>query len=116
MGERTAWTVDRPNEPAVENLLADGVDRELFTGVAAAVGSADGIDWQTTVGERDPRTGNPVTTETLFDGASTTKVVVTTTLVLRLVEAGVLALSAHLKRTSRSTREPSAVGSRSTTC
>ena len=80
----------------LEQLLTDGIDSGLFTGAGAAVGSSEGIEWQTTLGERDPRTGDPVTDDTRFDAASTTKPVVTTTVVLRLVEEGVLALSAPL--------------------
>ena len=36
--------------------------------------------------------GNPVTADTLFDCASLTKVVVTTTLALRLLEEGIVRL------------------------
>lgn len=93
--------VDRSNasrlpdgdESALERLLAEGIEEGLFTGAAAAVGSSDGAAWATTVGERDPRTGEFVTPETLFDAASTTKATVMATVILRLVEEGVLALS-----------------------
>jgi CubicO group peptidase (beta-lactamase class C family) len=81
------------DESALERLLAEGIEEGIFTGAAAAVGSSDGVTWATTVGERDPRAGEPVTPETLFDAASTTKAIVTATVILRLVEEGVLALS-----------------------
>ncbi|MFB6194569.1 MAG: serine hydrolase domain-containing protein [Haloplanus sp.] len=88
----------RGEASTLEGLVADGIEADLFTGAAAAVGTSEGIDWQTTAGVRDPRSEDPdpVTGETLFDAASTTKAVVTTTTILRLVEEGVLALSAPL--------------------
>lgn len=80
----------------LERLLKEGIDAGVFTGAAAAVGTSDGIDWQRTAGQRDPRTDDPVTRDTLFDAASTTKAVVTTTIILRLVESGTVALSAPI--------------------
>lgn len=85
-GDRTEWRLD--------DMLSEGIDEGIFTGAAAAVGSSDGIEWEATAGTRDPRSDDPVTDETLFDAASTTKATVTTTVVLRLVEEGRLALSA----------------------
>ncbi|WP_436912370.1 serine hydrolase domain-containing protein [Halosimplex marinum] len=85
-----------PHDQRLERLIAEGIDDDLFTGAAAAVGSSDGIEWETTAGERDPRSGDPVTADTRFDAASTTKAVVTATVVMRLVEEGVLALSAPI--------------------
>ena len=89
-------TESSPSEHRLERLLNEGAPEGLFTGAAAAVGTSDGIAWQTTVGERDPRSGDPVTPGTLFDVASTTKTVVTTVVLLRLVENGALALSAPI--------------------
>jgi CubicO group peptidase (beta-lactamase class C family) len=97
MAEMTASEPTAQDAPLLEDLLAEGIESGIFTGAAAAIGTSDGIEWSTTAGERDPRSGEPVTPETLFDGASTTKAVVTTTVVLRLVEEGVLALSAPIE-------------------
>jgi len=83
-------------EHRLERLLAEGIDDGIFTGAAAAVGTSDGVAWEATAGERDPRSGDPVTADTLFDAASTTKAVVTTTVLLRLVEEGTVALSAPI--------------------
>lgn len=84
------------SKPTLDRLLTEGIDAGLFTGAAATVGTSDGIEWRTAVGERDPRTGDPVTDDTRFDAASTTKATVTTTVVLRLVEEGALAISEPL--------------------
>lgn len=83
-------------EQNLERLIDDGIADGLFTGATAAVGTSDGITWETTAGDRDPRSDDPVTDHTLFDAASTTKAVVTTTVLLRLVEEGVVALSAPI--------------------
>lgn len=77
----------------LEALLAAGVEDETFSGAVAAVGSADGIDRLVAVGEADPERGIPTRPDTVFDAASLTKPVVTATVVLSLVERGVLALS-----------------------
>lgn len=80
-------------ETTLDRLLKEGLDDGLFTAAAAAIGSSEGIERSLTAGTRDPETGDPVTGGTLFDCASVTKATVTTPVVLRLVEAGVLALS-----------------------
>lgn len=98
MTERTGRAGDLPpaDGPALDRLLEAGVEDGLYTGAVAAVGSSAGVQRLATVGERDPDAEAPVTEETLFDAASVTKAVVTTTVILRLVEAGVLALSAPI--------------------
>lgn len=82
-----------PEDSAIGRLLSEGIETEVFTGAAVALGTSEGIDWQTTAGVRDPGTERPVTENTLFDAASITKAVVTTTVILRLIEEGRLALS-----------------------
>lgn len=98
MGENSIRADDLPDHGnvALDRLLAEGVEDDLYTGAVAAVGTADGIERLVTVGERDPDADAPVTEETLFDAASVTKPVVTTTVVLRLVEEGTIALSAPI--------------------
>jgi CubicO group peptidase (beta-lactamase class C family) len=81
----------------LETLLTEGVETSVFTGATAAVGTSRGIERRTTVGTCDSETEEPIMRTTLFDAASTTKAVVTTTVVLRLVEEGVLALSAPIE-------------------
>lgn len=93
---RSAREAHSQTDSALDRLISEGIETGIFTGAAGAVGSSEGIDWQTTAGERDPRNSEIVTEDTLFDAASTTKATVTTTVVLRLVEAGVLALSTPL--------------------
>lgn len=82
---------DRSSGP-LEAVLVDGHDEGLFSCAVAAIGDRDGIDRTIAVGESDPIAGVPATANTCFDVASITKPVVTTTVVLRLVEDGTLAL------------------------
>ncbi|MEY7851799.1 serine hydrolase domain-containing protein [Natrarchaeobius sp. A-rgal3] len=80
---------------ALRTRLETGLDRGLFDGAVLLAGSSDGVETQLAVGNRN-RAGDPVTPGTSFDVASLTKVVATTTIALRLVEAGTLALSSTL--------------------
>lgn len=77
----------------IEQLLEEGIETELFPGAVAVVGSSDGIESTVAVGTRNPETEALITEETIFDVASLTKPLVTTTVVLRLMEEGVVALS-----------------------
>jgi CubicO group peptidase (beta-lactamase class C family) len=77
----------------IVHLLEEGIETELFSGAVAVVGSSDGIESTVAVGTRNPKTGASITEETIFDVASLTKPIVTTTVILRLVERGVVALS-----------------------
>ena len=74
-------------------VLLEGVQRGAFPAACAEVGTRDGVRWRTGVGrltyapdavEADP--------DTIFDLASLTKVIATTTLVMRAVDDGVLRL------------------------
>lgn len=89
-------TTSQP-DPLVE-LLARGRDDGIYPGAVGAVGSADGITRVAAVGARDPEREEPMMRSTLFDVASLTKPVVTTTVALALVEAGVITLSDELGR------------------
>lgn len=80
----------------VATLLLSGHEDGLFSCAVAAFGGPDGPARTVTVGESDPSTGIRASPETLFDVASVTKPVVTTTVVLRLVEAGTVSLSDSL--------------------
>lgn len=91
MGDRSA------TEETLSQLLNAGIEDDIFTGAAAAVGNAYGQSMYLTAGECDPQTGEPVTAETRFDMASVTKVTVTTPVILRLLETGALALSAPIQ-------------------
>lgn len=90
-------TTSSRTDSVLDELLSGGVEAGLFTGAAAAIGTSQGIERRMTVGTCDPETEAPITRATLFDAASTTKAVVTSTVVLRLVEEGVLALSDPLE-------------------
>ena len=84
-------------ESALETFLAEGIESNLFTGAAAAIGTSEGIQRLATTGMCRGQSDKPVTSRTLFDAASTTKPIVTTTVVLRLIEEGLLTLSAPLE-------------------
>ncbi|MFB6155721.1 MAG: serine hydrolase domain-containing protein [Haloferacaceae archaeon] len=83
---------------AFERVLREGVADDVYTCAVAAVGSSAGEAHRCAVGEDDPERGRQATESTVFDLASVTKSVVTTTVVLGLVEEGRLSLSDTLGR------------------
>jgi CubicO group peptidase (beta-lactamase class C family) len=93
MTTEPATESEKPRETAIERLLDEGIETNQFPGGVALVGSRTGDETIVVRGERDPRTGGPMTADTVFDCASLTKPIVTATVILRLVEEGVLALS-----------------------
>jgi beta-N-acetylhexosaminidase len=73
-----------------KRILDDGVRSRAFTGAVLVVGDANGIIFENYAGAR-------VGANTIFDLASLTKVVVTTTLALALVDEGSLALDERVE-------------------
>lgn len=71
--------------------LAERMVAHKIPGVGLAVIHADKLDWATGYGVLDADTNRPVTTETIFQAASTTKMLVAAT-VLHFVEQGRLDL------------------------
>lgn len=81
-----------------ERVLREGLDEGTYTCAVAAVGSSAGEDHRCAFGDADPERGRRATASTVFDLASVTKSVVTTTVVLALVEEGRLSLTDSLGR------------------
>ena len=80
------------------DVLRRGVSDRVFPGASAEVGTAASAVWQAQVGSLTYELDSPrVSIDTVFDLASLTKVVVTTTVAMRLVEAGKLALDAQVR-------------------
>src|SRR5262245_51770922 len=77
-------------QPVVEEAIRD---RKL-PGAVVLIGRGDGVVYQKAIGNRavDPSV-EPMTDDTIFDLASLTKVVATTTSVMKLVEEGRIRLT-----------------------
>lgn len=75
-------------DAAVDAVLRDGLDEEVYLGAGAVVGDADGVTTLSTVGYETADAVDVVTPATRFDVASLTKPVVTATVAHRLVERG----------------------------
>jgi uncharacterized protein YbbC (DUF1343 family)/CubicO group peptidase (beta-lactamase class C family) len=91
---RTDTGVDpaRLNEipPVVEQAIAD----KKLPGAVVLVGRGDRVLWQRAIGRRAVEPASePMTADTIFDLASLTKVVATTTSVMKLVEDGRIRLN-----------------------
>lgn len=84
-----------PNEfAAVERLVADAIEANAFPAAAIEVGRHDAVRWQFATGRLTYEADAPAATvDTLFDLASLTKVISTTPLLMRLVEARRLLLN-----------------------
>jgi len=80
------------------DVLRSGVAARVFPGACAEVGTADGAVWQGQAGSLTYEPGaTPVTADTVFDLASLTKVIVTASVAMRLVEGGRLLLDAPVR-------------------
>jgi CubicO group peptidase (beta-lactamase class C family) len=76
---------------AARRVLEEAIAARAFPGCAAAVGTSRGVVWRQCLGRFDYEGGSPVTPDSLYDLASLTKVVGTTSVCLALVRDGRLA-------------------------
>jgi len=83
---------------AFDRVLEEELAAGTFTCAVAAVGSSSGEQHRCVLGVADPEREHQATGATVFDMASVTKAVVTTTVVLGLVEDGRLALTDSIAR------------------
>ena len=75
------------------DILQRGVDERAFPAAVVEVGTASDVVWRQAFGRLDADVeSSPANTDTIFDLASLTKVLATTSLAMRLVERGTLAL------------------------
>ena len=73
-------------------VLESAIEMRAFPGCAVAVGTREQVLWQAAFGRFDYTSGPPVRTDTLYDLASLTKVIGTTSVILTLVRDGQLSL------------------------
>ena len=90
---------------AAARILDNAVDAGVFPAAVAEVGTASGCLWRHATGRltRDADSP-PATAETIFDLASLTKVIATTTLAMRHVEAGMTPLELPIAEALRAWR------------
>lgn len=99
-----AWPAfARVPEPRALQRIAGIVEDEIaaghLPGAVVQIGGADGVYYRAAYGEREVRPEHrPMTADTIFDLASLTKVVATTTAVMQLAEQGRLDLDAPAAR------------------
>lgn len=87
----------------VSALLRKGVDESVFPGAVCLVGQSGQVIYREAVGTKSvtsARTPNPLpmTVDTVFDIAALTEVLVTTTLIMKLVEANQIRLDDRISR------------------
>ena len=89
-----APAVDARRLDAIEPLVREAIGEKKLPGAVVLVGRGDRILYQKAIGNRavSPAT-EPMTLDTIFDLASLTKVVATTTSVMMLVEEGKIRLT-----------------------
>jgi CubicO group peptidase (beta-lactamase class C family) len=80
-------------------ILVQGIHDRAFPGATTEVGRADGPIWRQAIGTLTYEPDSPaVRHDTIFDLASLTKVIATTTLTMRAVDDGLLALDEPVAR------------------
>ncbi len=86
--------IDPEKLDSIEPLVRAAIDEKKLPGAVVLVGQGDRILYQKAIGNRSvaPET-EPMTLDTIFDLASLTKVVATTTSVMMLVEEGKIRLA-----------------------
>ena len=87
-----------PDLAGAGEILARGVADGAFPAACAEVGTDDGSVWTNSYGCLDTETGHQATAAAVFDLASLTKVVATTTLVMRAVDEGRIGLADRVER------------------
>jgi CubicO group peptidase (beta-lactamase class C family) len=81
------------------SVVQRGVEEHAFPAAVVEVGTRVDVLWQQAFGRLDyDPDSNPTETSTIFDLASLTKVIVTTSLVMQLVERGTLALNHPVRK------------------
>lgn len=78
-------------QPADLKTLAQRMEHYKVPGVSIAVINSDRVEWAKAYGTMDLNTGAPVTTETIFEAASTSKFV-TSVIALHYVQSGLIQL------------------------
>ncbi len=85
---------DLPRLARIPALVEAAVARKELPGAVVAVGTESGVAWQASIGQRALQPApEKMTADTIFDAASLTKVVATTTAIMMLVEQGKLRLT-----------------------
>ncbi len=82
---------------SVEEALVRAVRAGAFPGAAAAAGQAAGTRWIGGAGRLQPGSGRSAGPSTVYDLASLTKVVATTSILMRLHEEGRISLDAEVR-------------------
>lgn len=82
----------------LRQVLLKAIDDKAFPGCTVAAGDADRVLYLEALGQLDSTGTGPVSPGTLYDLASLTKVVGTTSVVIKLVESGKLAVSDPLEK------------------
>ena len=93
-GRRAADGVDLARFEAIPPIVEEAIAAKKLPGAVVLVGRGDRVLWQKAIGHRAVEPANePMTADTIFDLASLTKVVATTTSVMKLVEDGRIRLN-----------------------
>jgi CubicO group peptidase (beta-lactamase class C family) len=86
-----------PRFATMRAIIENAIQMRVFPGAVVEIGSAEGVVWQEAFGRLTYEPGaRPAEIGTVYDLASLTKVIVTTSLVMRLVDERRLALQTRL--------------------
>jgi CubicO group peptidase (beta-lactamase class C family) len=83
----------KPDFSRVAEIVERAIDQQAFPGCSVAIGTHDRVLWTRGFGRLDYSDGPKATPQTLYDLASITKIIGTTSVVLTLVRDGKLAVT-----------------------
>jgi CubicO group peptidase (beta-lactamase class C family) len=97
MKEHQALNAIQPNDfTAVDRLMREGIKENVFPGAVLLIACRGRLLFHQAYGKADIFSGEPVTTDTIFDLASLTKPLATALCTMKLVESGKLSLGDRL--------------------
>ena len=107
LGFETVMSLFQPDSVQLANsrTLAERMEHYGTPGVSIAVVNGNEVEWSKAYGIMDKNTGSPVTTETIFEAASTSKLI-TAVMALHFVEKGLLELDKNVNTYLKSWQIP----------
>lgn len=94
----TAGVIKRESKRKISKFIKKAIEKEVFPGAVLGIKKQDEVLWQSSFGYLSKKAETEVELDTVYDLASLTKVLVTTTAIMQLVEEGIINLADQVER------------------